>query len=76
MAIPNRISANSSIRLVQSLLSLLIETKDSTTERHKSKATMLVNSSKIEFTVALLMCNEVITIRQNPSKLDAVGRMC
>lgn len=76
MAIPNRISANSSIRFVHNLLSLLIETKDSTTERHKSKATTLVNSSKIEFTVALLMCNEVITIRQNPSKLDAVGRMC
>ena len=76
MAIPNRISANSSSRFVHSIVSLLIETKDSTTERHKSKATMLVNSSKIEFTVALLMCNEVITIRQNPSKLDAVGRMC
>lgn len=76
MAVPKRISAINSSRCVHFLFSLLMEAKDKITERHNNKATILVNSSKIEFTVAELMCSDVITMRQNPSKLEAVGRIC
>lgn len=76
MDIPKSISAPNSKRLVQILESLLIEIKDSITETQSKAATILANSSKIEFVVAELMCNDVMTIKQNPSKLEAVGRMC
>ena len=76
MATPKNISAIDSKRWVHILLSLLIDPKDSMTETQSSTDTMLANSSMIELVVAELMCREVITIRQNPSKLEAVGRMC
>ncbi len=76
MAIPNRISAVISSRCVQIRFSLLMDIKESITERQSKAATILANSSKIELVVAELTCNEVITIKQNPSRLEAVGRMC
>ncbi len=74
--IPKIISAVNSNRCVQLLLSVLIEMKESITERQSKAATTLANSSIIELVVAELMCKDVITMRQNPSKFAAVGRIC
>ena len=46
------------------------------TEMQSKTATMLATSSTIEFEVAELKCKDVMTMRQNPNKLAAVGRIC
>ena len=76
MAIAKRISAIFSHLLVQMKLLVFIEAKDIITEIQSNTATMLATSSMIELEVAELKCREVMTMRQNPSKLAAVGRMC
>lgn len=53
-----------------------IETNDKTEEAIKIKATMEVNSSISEFSVLSVKCSEVIINKQNPSKLDAVPKIC
>jgi len=76
IAIPNKISAILSQRLVQMKLVVLIDAKENITEMQSKTATILAISSIMEFEVAELKCNEVMTIKQKPSKLAAVGRMC
>lgn len=73
---PKRISARFSQRCVQIKLLLFIDAKERITEMHSKTETMLATTSIIELEVAELRCKDVITIKQNPSKLAAVGRIC
>lgn len=76
MDAPKRISARFSQRCVQIKLLLFIDAKERITEMHSKTETMLATSSIMELEVAELRCKDVITIKQNPSKLAAVGRIC
>ncbi|MCU7550704.1 hypothetical protein OCK74_16420 [Chitinophagaceae bacterium LB-8] len=55
---------------------VLIEMNEKVEERVSSKAIREVNSSMIVFAVLLVKCNDVRTIKQNPSKFAAVPKMC
>ena len=57
-------------------LVVLMEAKENMTEMQSKTATILAISSIMEFEVAEFKCKEVMTIKQKPSKLAAVGRMC
>ncbi len=57
-------------------LVVLIDAKENITEMQSKTATILAISSIMEFEVAEFKCMEVMTIKQKPSKLAEVGRMC
>lgn len=71
-----KLSANFSNRISCLAFSVLIEKKDNREEMVSNKAITEVNSSTRLFFVLSVIWSEVITKRQNPSKLADVLRIC
>ncbi len=57
-------------------LFVLMDTNENIQEKVRSIAIIEVTSSMILDSALLLICNEVITKRQNPNKFADVLRMC
>tara|TARA_R110002124_G_scaffold112003_4_gene266001 strand:- start:61 stop:357 length:297 start_codon:yes stop_codon:yes gene_type:complete len=71
-----KLSANFSSRISFSNFCVRIEKKDKSDEMVNAKATIEVNSSiRLSFEVSV-MCSEVITNRQKPSRLADVLNIC